>query len=497
MLGPSERLIRLRKVLGLSQREMAEEFQVSSGAIGSWEIGDREIPGPVLKLIDYYESELLPKSLTDESNETLSTAGQLTQLLAVSTKVTDKEILNQMREAFSIYAHENLGTTDLARKLRGMALKRLVRTLGETRGLPMKVAQIATFLDPRIPREVREAFESLQSQARAMSYKVLCLIFLDEFGRTPDELFQEFSRKPIASASIGQVHRARLHDGTWVAVKVQHPEVQEKIESNFHELEFVNQLALFLGGDAQEMRNLLGDLQATVMSECDFLQEAENQEKFRELFSSNMDIVIPKIVFSHSRKQVLTMEWIEGRSWAQFRETADQGERDRAAKIISDFYAQSCFKHCLIHADPHPGNYIFPDGKVAILDFGRVKKLAPNIKNQLHKFHELLMNEDRAGAEIFMKTTDLFLLRSTFDFDRFWQIATRISRHLQQDIKVPFSNNLLVEHRALLKELGQGGAIHASTDFFWAILFTHTLLISGRVDLGASANWREILVHNM
>jgi transcriptional regulator with XRE-family HTH domain/tRNA A-37 threonylcarbamoyl transferase component Bud32 len=500
MLTPTERLIRLRTILGLSQREMAKEFKVSAGAVGSWEVGEREIPGPVLKLVEIYEQglnrNLEARPATAESN-VQAIADDLVTTITQSMRITDSDLLSRLNHALCNYMNDTFSSSSMKYRLQGLALKQLIKKLSEARGLPMKVAQIAAFLDPKIPLELREIFASLQNQGRAMSIQAVHKVLREEFDCGPEELFAEFSRQPAAAASIGQVHRARLHDGTCVAVKVQYPEIQSQCVDNFRDLEFVQQLSLFIGSDAEDAQELLKDFQKTVLEECDFEKEAESQDRFARIFVSDPEIVVPEVYFSHSRKRVLTTRWSDGQTWEQFRNQASQFERNKAAHTISRFYAQSAFVHGLVHADPHPGNYIFLDGKVAFLDFGRVKAMTASTKRQLHSLHHLLLCKDREKTRAFVETSDFFRLGPKFEFENFWNFLNKMGQHLHFDGEVLFSRDLLSEQRSVLKQLRKTVDISASPDFFWILLFTHTLMISGRADLGAIGNWREILKNNM
>jgi predicted unusual protein kinase regulating ubiquinone biosynthesis (AarF/ABC1/UbiB family) len=490
LLSPVDRLIRIRKTLRLSQRQLAKEFQVSTGAVGSWEVGKRDIPGPVLKLIEIYESEL---KINPESFHAPEAVEHLMHAFRKTARITDGDILSSLHGAIHGFVSEFKGKTQFARRLEIMALRPLIKALGEARGLPMKVAQAASLLDPRIPIEIREVFEFLQCSGRALPRRTVEKIFLEEFDRPSHELFAKFSIKPIATASIGQVHRARLHDGTWVAVKIQSPEVQAGIAKNFTCNQFVDQLSLFIGSQAMEMQSLIQDLRQTALKECDYEQEAETQELFRILFLNDPTIVVPKVYFSHSRKRVLTMDWGNGLSWRDFRRTANQVERDTAAKIISRFFATAAFTRGLIHSDPHPGNYLFDNGGIVFIDFGRVRKLPQETRSDLQTLHTLLINNDRADAQNFVQNNSLFKVSQNFNFDRFWEIATEISLHLRKPGEVAFTQESFVRHRSLLRDLADTGTITVSPDFFWSVLFTYTLMLSGRADLGATGNWRQIL----
>jgi predicted unusual protein kinase regulating ubiquinone biosynthesis (AarF/ABC1/UbiB family) len=262
-------------------------------------------------------------------------------------------------------------------------------------------------------------------------------------------------------------------------------------------MKFVEQLARFIGGPSESSRELLRDIHETVLLECDYEREAEMQHRHYQAFVDDPNIVIPKVHFSHSRKHILTTEWIDGSSWSNFRKSAGQFERNRAAATIARFYARSGFGHKMIHGDPHPGNFLFSGSKVAILDFGRVRTLSDATRVEFRHLHELILSRDKDETKAFIQTSSFFQLGAAFDFEQFWTVLGEMSWHLQFDGDVIFSRDLMAEQRGLLRELAQTFSIKVSPDFFWAMLFVHPLMIAGRADLGAAGNWRQSLETNM
>lgn len=489
-MSPVERLIRIRKILGLSQRELAEEFQVSTGAVGSWEVGQREIPGPVMKLIQIYETEL---KISSQPFRPLKPADELLEGFRKTIQLADVELLAKVREVIEGYLAEFNDGSSLGRDLEQMAIRPLIEALGGARGLPMKIAQSASLLSPKISMEMREIFETLQNHGRALPHRLVEKVFMEEFDRPTTQMFSEFCVKPVASASIGQVHRARLHDGTWVAVKIQNPDIQREISENFQSNEFVDQLSHFVRSQAIEIHELIQDLYETALNECNYEQEAEMQETYRTLFLNDPEIVVPRVHFTHSRRRVLTMDWGNGMSWCEFRRKSTQSERNSASKTITRFYATASFSHNLVHTDPHPGNYLFDAGKVIFLDFGRVRRLAPKNQKDFHSLHTILINDDREGAKKFMQNNSIFKVNEKFNFDFFWEIVSEIFQHLRKGSDNVFSKEQYSRHCTLLKQLGETGSFSISPDFFWAMVYTHSFILSGRADLDAAGNWTQII----
>jgi transcriptional regulator with XRE-family HTH domain len=219
------RLRRLRTTLGLTQRELATEFNVAHGAIGAWESGKQTLPGPVIKLLDLYEQEIgigeddggivrLKTSMLARSAALSSTAAKAS--VQVAAMWLERMLANdEHRNAITARTHAAIA-------------RNIVSTLGDLKGVAMKVGQTLGYLDHALPESTRAEFATLQITSRPMSPAVVAQVFLEEFGETPRQLFAEWSPVPFAAASIGQVHRARLKSGEEVAVKVQYPAVSTR-----------------------------------------------------------------------------------------------------------------------------------------------------------------------------------------------------------------------------------------------------------------------------
>jgi predicted unusual protein kinase regulating ubiquinone biosynthesis (AarF/ABC1/UbiB family) len=226
-----------------------------------------------------------------------------------------------------------------------------------------------------LPDEVAEQLASLHSNAPPMSYGLVEQVFDRAYGLPPGKVFKEFERTPFAAASIGQVHRARLDDGTRVAVKVQYPGVREAIE---HDLANVG---LMIGLSGMIARGLdagpiVRDLKEGIRAELDYLAEARSQQRFFDHFEGHAFIRVPRVHHELTTDTVLVQEYIEGRPFSATRGMT-QAERDRIGEIIYRFCFGSLYRHKLFNGDPHPGNYlILDDGGVAFVDYGCVAEFS-------------------------------------------------------------------------------------------------------------------------
>ena len=260
-------------------------------------------------------------------------------------------------------------------------------TLGELKGAVMKVGQIASQTQDFLPREFSEALEKLQKEAPPMPFDVIVEQIESELGKPLGELFEYLQEAPYASASIGQVHRGRLHDGTDVIVKVQYPGVDESCDSDLKQLRTALRLGGLLKMPKKSVDQLFAEIRERLQEELDYENEARNIGLFREFHMDQPWVLIPEVVDSHSTRRVLTMELVEGDHISQV--TPDRYDQDTINLIghrIFTLMADQLFRFQCIHGDPHAGNFAYrPDGTIILYDFGCVKKLKPEIVEAYRK----------------------------------------------------------------------------------------------------------------
>ncbi|HEX8803443.1 MAG TPA: AarF/ABC1/UbiB kinase family protein, partial [Acidimicrobiales bacterium] len=265
---------------------------------------------------------------------------------------------------------------ELDRRFELRTAEHVTAALGNMKGALMKLGQMASYLDAGLPAPVREALASLQQDAPPMAPELAAEVVERELGRPPDRLFDTWDPLPLASASIGQVHRAVTRDGRAVAVKVQYPGVDEAIRADLDNagLLFQGMGVAFPGLDPGP---LVDELRTRVIEELDYVGEARNQRHFVEFYRGHPFVHVPAVVDELSTARVLTTELAEGARFAEVA-TWSQDERDLAAEAIYRFVFRSLYRLRAFNGDPHPGNYLFrPGGRVTFLDFGLVKYFEP------------------------------------------------------------------------------------------------------------------------
>ena len=195
-----------------------------------------------------------------------------------------------------------------------------------------------------------------------------------------DELFESFDFEAFAAASIGQVHRGRLRDGREVAVKVQYPLIDEIVKADLKNLKIIFKRLVALFTDA-DMESLWAELSHQLLAEIDYLHEAENIRRMRELHADVPEIVIPRVVDEATARNVLTMEYVGGIAPGEACSDRYPAElKDQWGVILSEFQMRGIIEHRFVHADPNLANFAFrDDGRVVVYDFGCVKEVPADL----------------------------------------------------------------------------------------------------------------------
>ena len=203
-------------------------------------------------------------------------------------------------------------------------------------------------------------------------------VMTDEYeGRPPEQVFASIEEEAFAAASIGQVHRATLRDGSRVAVKVQYPGIADALESDMANAGILVRLAKALA-PGLDAKAVAGELRERVLEELDYEYEAQNQRAFARAYDGHPFIYVPKVHSRLSRRRVLVSDYVEGEGFEEVKRLP-QDERDIYGEIIFRFCFGSIYHLQHFNADTHPGNYLLmEDGRVAFLDFGMTKRLSPD-----------------------------------------------------------------------------------------------------------------------
>lgn len=288
--------------------------------------------------------------------------------------------------------------------------EQLFAVLGQLKGGAMKFGQALSVFEAAVPDDMagpyREALTNLQADAPPMSEASVQRVLTEQLGSGWRDRFAEFDENPAAAASIGQVHRAVWHDGRQVAVKIQYPGADEALRSDLRQLTRFSRLFQSLAPGA-EVKPLLAELQDRMVEELDYRTEADRQRAFAAAFDGDPDVRVPKVVASAPK--VVVAEWVEGKPFSAIMADGSAAERNEAGRLLSEFHFSSPTRVGLLHADPHPGNFmLLPDGRLAVIDFGAVSRLPDGLPVTLGRMLRLAL-EDRSDDLLDLLRADRFV----------------------------------------------------------------------------------------
>jgi predicted unusual protein kinase regulating ubiquinone biosynthesis (AarF/ABC1/UbiB family) len=333
-------------------------------------------------------------------------------------------------------ARRKLGKGDSPDELK-KAGERILATLGELKGAALKLGQ-ALAMDPdALPEEARSVVAKLLSQApQRMDFATAAEVIRSELGKHPDELFASFDREPMAAASLGQVHGVVLRDGTDAVVKVQYPGVDKALESDLKNAAILVR-GFAMTGDTLDGRPYYDELRASLLRELDYREEALQGVLFAKAATRYPELVVPRPIPELTARRVLCLTRLRGPSLMDFIESKPAAkEAFRVARLLllaiwGPFYAAR-----LVHADPHPGNFlVLPDGRLGVLDFGATKLLSERFAG----IYRTLMEDNAAGRShpnvgpMLQKAGFTFLNDEDEAFDFVQKLADIVQRPIQQE----------------------------------------------------------------
>jgi predicted unusual protein kinase regulating ubiquinone biosynthesis (AarF/ABC1/UbiB family) len=340
----------------------------------------------------------------------------------------------------------------------------LARDLQEMGPAFIKLGQLLSTQTDYLPDAYSEALAKLQDRADPFPYSEAEKIFTSELGVEIKNAFKEFNPKPIAAASLAQVHKAILPSGRIVAVKIQRPSIQTGI---VEDLEVLDELAILLEdrtswGKKYELKDKVKQLRSTLLNELDYKKEAIHLSNFKRNLQEFKQIIIPSPIADYSTARILTMDFITGQKITQLSPLIKidlKGEE--LAEVLFKAYLKQILIDGLVHVDPHPGNiYLTENQQLVILDLGMVAHIPPQMQNGLLKL--LLAVSEGQGEEAADIIVRLGEPQNHFSYTRFRdEIATLVANY--QDLSV----SQMAIGRLILKIARTGGetGIHLPSHF--------------------------------
>ena len=261
----------------------------------------------------------------------------------------------------------------------------------------VKAGQALSTRPDIIPVVLLEELSQLQDQLPGFNGDKAMELIEEDLNKNIKEIFLEIDKEPISAASLGQVHKAILKDGGIVAVKVQRPGLREQITLDLYIVRNIaNWLKNNIGLIRSDLVALIDELGKRVFEEMDYINEAENAEKFRDMHKTNDKIAVPKIYNDLTSRRVLTMEWIEGTKLTNLDDVKKLGiDPDEMIEIGVQCSLEQLLEHGFFHADPHPGNLLaLEDGRLCYLDFGMMSEVSRDSRSGLIQAVVHLVNKN-------------------------------------------------------------------------------------------------------
>jgi ubiquinone biosynthesis protein len=319
---------------------------------------------------------------------------RLTEIVSVLSKYGLADGISRLNLDFAKGLIKSREGEALARHTRERRIRMALEELGPTF---IKLGQILSTRPDLVGSQLANELKKLLDEAPRDPPEVVLELVANELGQPVEDLFLEFDEEPIASASIGQVHRARLKSGEEVVVKVQHAGIQDVVRKDLDVLAGLAQLVQRLPEfAAYRPVETVAEFQRTLRRELDFGREERNLQQFHTRFRDNPKITIPQPISELCTPRVLTMEMLEGIKLSDVDGLAKAHcDRDQIARCGADLYLEMIFGDGFFHADPHPGNVmILPGNCIGLLDFGMVGRVDERLRENIEDLLLALVNQD-------------------------------------------------------------------------------------------------------
>lgn len=273
-------------------------------------------------------------------------------------------------------------------------------TLGTMKGAAMKLGQLLATVDFDVDEGLtdiyRERLNDLLDNAPPTDTAAIEACVSEQYGAPPEKVFARWDHEPLAVASIGQVHRAALPDGTEVAVKVQHPGIAEAVQADLDNIQALKPV-MSMTHPNLDVQPLIDEVRERIRDELDYQKEAAYQQAFHDRFAGHPLINVPQVFHDWCRPRVLVSTYVPGRTFDEVMALDDPEERDRFGEIIFRFVFSSLYRFRIFNADPHPGNFIFPprgsDGPVTFIDFGSARTFSSETRARLRQLHAAVASD--------------------------------------------------------------------------------------------------------
>jgi len=276
--------------------------------------------------------------------------------------------------------------------------QRLAQSLSKMRGASMKLGQLLSLESKDLlPSEFTQVLSVLRSSADTMPEDQLRRVLGQAYGKGWEERFHAFDLEPIASASIGQVHRAVAVDGREMALKIQYPGIARSIASDVNNLASLLRMARILPGDF-DAKDIIAEAKRELRCEADYRIEAENLKTYRGLVADDPQLYVPAVYEDYSTAHILAMEFVRGVPLEELCEAPrSQALRDRVGEALSKLMFRELFEFHTMQTDPNPANYFFEpeSGRIFLLDLGALQSVGPKLAARYADLLRAILADDR------------------------------------------------------------------------------------------------------
>ena len=374
----------------------------------------------------------------------------------------------------------------------------MVRRAVQQQGLIIKAVQFLGSRADIMREEYVETLSLLHDRVPPRPWSEMRPLIERELGGRVEELYAEFDAQPIAAASLAQVYRARLQDGTDVAVKVQYPGIQRIVEWDLQTIRWLSEVWARIE-TVLDFRPIAGEMERNAPDEIDFVHEGRAAEQIGALLSDRDDVTVPRIYWERSSRRVLTMDYLDGIKITDVEALRAAGIDTAAiADSLTDIFNVMVLRHGLFHADPHPGNLLVLPGRdgapprIGLVDFGLTKRLPEAFRQQVIVLTSAIIAQHRADVsdameelgfrtrvrdeETYYEIGEAFLgevLRSGqayADQRLFAEVNVRLSRVLRANPLVEVPGDVVLVARVMGLLSGLGRTLESKTDLIEAIL---------------------------
>ncbi len=360
-----------------------------------------------------------------------------------------KSVRNLKRVHYILFVFAKYGFRDIVERLpvrirykgkeiKGTRAERLRMAIEELGPTFIKIGQILSLRPDLLPEDFIVELSKLQERVKPVPFEEIKDVIEKEFKMSISDIFPVFEKQPHATASLAQVHRAKIKEGVEVVVKVQRPKARNMIESDFSIIRRIAEMLEKRFNVVKEF-DVVGKIEEigkNLLEELDFIKEGKSIERFKNYFKNDENVIIPSVYWEYTTGRVLTMERVEGINVKDIDRVSIS--RKEIARRIADFFFTQIFDYGYFHADPHPGNIMLsPDGRIILLDFGLIGRIDETSRDILSALLIAIVEKDvNKTVEIFLnlgvigKETDIGEIKEAIKdlMDRYYGIPlSRIS----------------------------------------------------------------------